>query len=95
MTTANHSQARASVWIAIAGFVVPVSLLFIGRYLVAPEHAVLGQRLCLGLFVLSELAALACGFAARNNPLGKAGLTLSIILLLMVLGTLFVHLHVR
>jgi len=87
--------ARASVWIAIAGFALPVAALFVGREFVAPKYAVLGQRMCLGLFVLSELIALACGFTTRNNPLGKAGLMLSILLLLAVLGTLFVHLHVR
>jgi hypothetical protein len=95
MPNESTRLARASVWIAFTGFVVPVALLFVGRQLVAPEHAVLGQRVCLGLFVLSELVALACGFVARNKPLGKAGLILSTLLLLIVLGTLFVHLHVR
>ena len=86
---------KASFWIALAGFALPVAAFFAGREFVAPKNAVLGQRMCLGLFVLSELIALACGFTTRNTPLGKAGLMLSILLLLAVLGTLFVHLHVR
>ncbi len=89
---ANHSSrvAKTSLWMALAGFVVPVAALFVDSH-----YAVRGQRVCLGLFVLSELIALACGFTTRSNPLGKAGLTLSILLLLAVFGTLFVHLHVR
>jgi len=94
---ANDSTrlARASVWIAVAGFAAPVALLIVGRQLVAPEHAIPGQRVCLGLFVLSELVALAGGFTARNKPLGKAGVMWSTVLLLIVLGALFVHLHLR
>ena len=93
----NHSShdAKASLWMALAGFVVPVAALFVGREFVDSQYAVPGQRICLGLFVLCELIALACGFTNRSNPLGKAGLTLSILLLLAVLGTLFVHLHLR
>jgi hypothetical protein len=95
MAEKSTRAARASVWIALGGFAVPVAALLVGRELVAPKNAVLGQRLCLGIFVLSELIAMACAFSARNKPLGKAGLTLSVGLLLLVLGTLFVHLHVR
>ncbi len=87
--------AKVSVWIALAGFAVPVAALYIGRDFVAPKNAHFGQRVCLGLFVFSELLALACGFTARHKPLGKAGFALSILLLLGVLGTLFVHLHLR
>jgi hypothetical protein len=95
MASKSARVARASVWIAIGGFALPVAALFVGREFVAPMNAVIGQRMCLGLFVPSELIALACGFTTRNNPLGKAGLTLSILLLLVVLGTLFGHLHLR
>jgi hypothetical protein len=95
MANKSDRAARASIWIALAGFALPVAALFVGREFVAPKNAVLGQRMCLGLFVLSELIALACGFKTRSNARGKAGLMLSIFLLLAVLGTLFVHLHVR
>jgi hypothetical protein len=88
-------MAKASVWIALAGFAFPLAALWVGREFVAPKDAVLGQRVCLGVFVLSELTALACGFTARHKPLGKAGLMLAAILLFLVVGTLFVHLHVR
>jgi hypothetical protein len=86
--------AKASVWIALAGFALPVAALFVGREFVDAKDAVRGQRMCLGIIVLSELIALACGFTTRKRPLGWTGLAL-VLLLLAVLGTLFVHLHIR
>jgi hypothetical protein len=86
---------KTSLWSSIVGFAVPFSLVVLGRIFLTPQNAVGWQRGLLGLFVFLELAALGCGVAARNTPTGKAGLILSILLLLLVLSTLFVHLHVR
>jgi hypothetical protein len=81
---------KASLWSSILGFVMPFSLVVFG-----PQDSVGWQRALLGLFVLFELASLACGIAARDTLSGKAGLTVSVIVLLFVLTTLFIHLHIR
>ena len=90
LSVANANQAsgigRISLWVAIAGAVLPV-LLAQGARLVAPS-----QRLpdffvlCFVLGIVMELAALGCGIAARRTAAGKAGiLTAGVMLMLGLL----------
>jgi hypothetical protein len=65
--------AKASVWLALAGFTGPLTALFVGQYLGSAKNAIVGQRVGLGLFRLCEMTALAGGFAARDRPPGKVG----------------------
>jgi hypothetical protein len=95
MANGKSSLGRASLWISIVGFALPLLLVIFGRTFLTPDNAMVWQRVLLGLFVLAELVALRCAVAARLTLTGKAGKILPILLLVLVLSTLFMHLHVR
>jgi len=95
MENDNSRLGKTSLWISILGFAVPFSLVVLGRIFFTPQNAVVWQRVLLGLFLLVELTAFGFGVAARHTFAGKTGQILSVLLLLVVLTTLFVHLHAR
>lgn len=69
-----------SLWLAIAGLVLPIVLVLMIGMLPAAAHWGEGYLLlCFLLGFVLELAALGCGIAARRSATGKAGLIISII----------------
>lgn len=93
MPNDSASLGKASLWTSVIGVVLPVCLvILIATFLQPPkeqerlESERLRQRaetLCGVLFVILELVALGCGIAARRTATAKAGLTISVILLLL------------
>lgn len=91
MANDGGSLGKASLWISIAGLIVPVCLAillaiwvlaFVPQSRLGPsyENSVLilaGAALCIVLFVVLELIALGFGIAARRTERGKVGLEIS------------------
>jgi WD40 repeat protein len=91
----SPALGRASLWIAILGFVLPVSLAILVAIFVEnrDNRQALANILCGVLLVALELVALGFGIAGRHTASGKAGLAISC-LLLSLFGYAFWE-HVR
>jgi hypothetical protein len=78
----NTSLGKASLWISVAGLIMPVSLavLAVTNEQKRLELDVLREWpyvLSGALFLILELVALGCGIAARHTVVGKRGLAIS------------------
>jgi hypothetical protein len=85
--------AKASLWAASAGLAFPVSLVVLAA--ASDQHRLDMERLgdwpyALGgvLFVIVELVALGCGIAARYTRIGRFGLAISVLGLILLTSTL-------
>jgi len=84
MANDNASLGKTSLWTSIVGVVLPVSLaILVAIFLKPSSEKALANALCGVLFVILELIALGCGIAGRRTATGKAGLVISVILLLL------------
>jgi heme/copper-type cytochrome/quinol oxidase subunit 4 len=88
MANNNASLGKASLWSAIIGFVLPVSLAVLVAIFVKENQQALPYALCGFLFVGLELVALGCGMAAGRMTNSKAGLVISGVLLSSVAITI-------
>ncbi len=91
MTSTHERTGQISLWLAIAGVVVPVLLAMVFHILA--QRAVLPDEeglffLCGLLFAGLEIAALATGIVGRRTPSGKAGLIISACTLGLALVTI-------
>ena len=90
----NASLGTASLWIAILGIVVPLSLSIIAsEFFVKTDQE--KQRLAVvscAVLVTLELIALGCGIAARATPAGRVGRFIATIVLVgCLLRLLYAH----
>jgi predicted Ser/Thr protein kinase len=73
-----------SLWTSLAGLVLPIVLAMLGSLLANALHPSDGYfLLCGALGVVLELAALGCGLAGIRSTPGKAGLSISLLALVL------------
>jgi hypothetical protein len=81
----NRSLGLASLWLSIAGIVLPVCLAVVAVTFIERENQkAIAMALCWVLVVVLELAALGCGIAGRRAGTGKAGMVISGIVFLLL-----------
>ena len=85
----DHTSAgKASIVTSIIGIILPVCLAFLGLHFVPGGRAVTKEEvmvvlLCSTLFVILELVALGCAIVGRRTVVGKVGVVISGILLVI------------
>jgi hypothetical protein len=80
----NTRVGTISMWASISGIVVPIIIALLVRVFVRADHGTY-HILCVFLFVGCELVAFVTGLIGRRSVSGKAGLSISIICIVLTL----------
>jgi len=88
-----NNLAKASLWTSLVGLVFPLSLVVLA--ITSDQHQLDLERLrqwpyalCGILFVILELVALGCGIAARYTRIGRIGLAILVLGLILLTSIL-------
>jgi hypothetical protein len=93
MNEPNDGVGRSSLWMSLAGLILPLVLAILATVFISGsqegrQRRELAYFLSAFLFAVLELAAFVCGILGRRSGPGKAGLVISSISLIVVVFSL-------